>query len=157
MNPFYSENCSFCTLKFLNVIFFDREEKKMNKKDKERSLSCIVMRSREISLMRGLMWHFQFHFLIEVLIWRGTFSWKLHLNRTSGSKVMSNWMILWTIENNNEKHFFFWLYLTINAPDIDFRLIIDRNTCTVHFLYFNRHHYKSYPIRQSDHASSQHS
>ncbi len=39
-------------------------------------------------------------YLIEVLIWRGTFCWKPHLNRTSGSKVMSNWMILKSKRNS---------------------------------------------------------
>ncbi len=64
--------------------------------------------------------------LIEVLIWRGTFCRKPHLNRSSGPKAMSNWMILRTIENKNS-YSFFWLYLTINAPD--FRLIpLDRHT-----------------------------
>ena len=38
-------------------------------------------------------------YLIEVLIRRGTFCWKPHLNRTSGSKVINNWKILKTIEN----------------------------------------------------------
>ena len=33
---------------------------------------------------------FPVFYLIEVFIWRGTFCWKPHLNRTSGSKVMSN-------------------------------------------------------------------
>ncbi len=36
--------------------------------------------------------------------WRAlfTFCWKPHLNRTSGSKVMSNWRILKTIENKKK-------------------------------------------------------
>ena len=37
-------------------------------------------------------------YLIEVLLWRGTYCWKPHLNRISGSKVMSNWMVVKTIE-----------------------------------------------------------
>ena len=44
---------------------------------------------------------------------RYIFAEKPHLNRFSGSKVMSNWMILRTIEI----HSFIWLCLTINAPD----------------------------------------
>ncbi len=45
-------------------------------------------------------------YLIELLIWRGTFCWKPHLNRTSGSKVMSNWRILKTIENKRNSFLF---------------------------------------------------
>ena len=41
-----------------------------------------------------------FSFLFDwVLIWKGTFHWKPHLIWTSGSKVLSNWRILKTIEN----------------------------------------------------------
>ena len=32
---------------------------------------------------------FSFFYLIEILIWRGTFCWKTHLNKSCGSKVMS--------------------------------------------------------------------
>ena len=64
-----------------------------------------AMRSREIS-WNSHMWHFQFSILIEVLIWRGTSCWKLHVNRSSGSKVMSNWRILRTIENNRSSLLF---------------------------------------------------
>ena len=39
-------------------------------------------------------------------------SWNSHI-RSSGSKVMSNWRILTTIEI----HFLFWLYLTISVAD----------------------------------------
>ena len=63
------------------------------------------MQSRGIS--RKLhMWHFQFSYLIEVLIWRGTFCWKPHLNRSNGSEIMSNWRILRTIENNRNSFLF---------------------------------------------------
>ena len=48
--------------------------------------------------------------LIEVVIWRGTFWWESHLNRSSGSKVMSNWWIFRTIENNRNS----FLFLTIS-------------------------------------------
>ncbi len=44
--------------------------------------------------------------LIDVLIRRGTFCWKPHLNRSSGSEVMSNWKILRTIENNRNSFLF---------------------------------------------------
>ncbi len=45
-------------------------------------------------------------YLIEVLTWRGTFCWKPHLNRSSGSKVMSIWRVLRTIENNRSSFLF---------------------------------------------------
>ena len=65
-------------------------------------------------------------FLFEELIRKGTLCWKPHLNRTSGSKVMSNWRILKTMENKGNT-FLLCLYLTINAPD--FRIIpLDCNT-----------------------------
>ena len=38
-------------------------------------------------------------YLMKVLIGRDTICWKPHLNLTSGSKGMSNWRILKTIEN----------------------------------------------------------
>ncbi len=44
--------------------------------------------------------------LNKVLIWRGTSCWKPHLNQTSGSKVMSNWTILKTIENKRNSFLF---------------------------------------------------
>ncbi len=70
---------------------------------------------------------FSVFYLIEVLISRGTFCWKPHLNQTSGSKVISNWKILQNNRKQREIHNFFWLYLLINAPD--FRLIpLDCNT-----------------------------
>ena len=49
---------------------------------------------------------FSVFYLTEKLIWRGTFCWKPHLNRASGSKVTSNWMILRTIENNRNSFLF---------------------------------------------------
>ncbi len=74
------------------------------------------MRSREI------LFNFLFY-LIELFIWRGTFGWKLHLNQTSGSKVMYNWTLK-TTENNRKK---FIPISHINTPD--FRLIpLDHNT-----------------------------
>ncbi len=45
-------------------------------------------------------------YLIEVLIWKGTFCWKTCLNWSSGTKVMSNWRILRTIENNRNAFLF---------------------------------------------------
>ena len=36
---------------------------------------------------------------------RGAFCWKTHLNRSISSKVMSNWMILRTIEKNRRNSF----------------------------------------------------
>ncbi len=47
-----------------------------------------------------------FSFLFEMITWRGTFWWKLHLNRSSSSKVMSNWRVLRTIENNRNSFLF---------------------------------------------------
>ncbi len=44
-------------------------------------------------------------YLLELLIIRGTFCWKHHLNRTSGFKV-SNWRILKTRENKRNPFFF---------------------------------------------------
>ena len=63
--------------------------------------SSYVMRSRGIS-RKLYMWHFQFSIFIEVLIWRGKFCWKPHLNRSSGSN-------LWAIEDsqNNRKQLIF--------------------------------------------------
>ena len=49
---------------------------------------------------------FSVFYLIQVLIKRGTFSWKSHLNQTSGSKVMSNWRILRTTENRRNAFLF---------------------------------------------------
>ncbi len=49
---------------------------------------------------------FSFLFDWEVLIRSGTFCWKRPLNRSSGSKVMSNWRILGTIENNRNAFLF---------------------------------------------------
>ncbi len=77
---------------------------------------------------------FPFLYLFEILIKRGTFCCKPLVNRTSGFKVISNWMILKTIEKKKEMHSFYWLYLTINAPD--FRLIpLDRNTYKLTSIY----------------------
>ncbi len=45
-----------------------------------------VMRSRGAS-RKSNMWHFQFFYLIEVLIRKGIFCRKSHLNQASGSKV----------------------------------------------------------------------
>ena len=79
------------------------------------------MRSRGIS-RKSDMWHFQFSIWLKCSFGE-VFCWKPHLNWSNGSKVMSNWMILKTIEI----HSFFWLYHTINAAD--FRLIpLDHNT-----------------------------
>ncbi len=44
---------------------------------------------------------FSVFYLNEVLIWRGTFCWKPHLNQSSGSEFMGNWRILRTIEKRN--------------------------------------------------------
>ncbi len=49
---------------------------------------------------------FSVFYLIEVFTWRGTFCWKPHLNRSSGSKVISNWRVLRTIENNRNTFLF---------------------------------------------------
>ncbi len=38
--------------------------------------------------------HVTFSVLVEVLIFRGTFCWKPHLNQISGSKILSHWRIL---------------------------------------------------------------
>ena len=43
---------------------------------------------------------FNFPIWLKCSFGRGTFSWKPHLNWSSGSKVLSNWRILRTIENN---------------------------------------------------------
>ena len=87
------------------------------------------MRSRGIN-QKSDLWHFQFFYLIEVL--RCTFCWKPCLNWSSGSKVISNWMILRTIENNRNS-FLFWLCLTINT--LDFWLIpLDRNTYVIWYM-----------------------
>ncbi len=60
---------------------------------------------------------FSVFYLIKVVIRKGSFCWKPHLNRSCGSKAMSDWRILRTIEIN----FCFWLS--------DFWLIsLDRNT-----------------------------
>ena len=40
-----------------------------------------------------------FSFLLNLIAHLGTFCWKPHLNRSSGSKVMSNWRIRKTIKN----------------------------------------------------------
>ena len=62
------------------------------------------MRSREIS-RNSNMWH-NFHFSIWLKCsWRGK-CWKPHLNRSGGSKVMSNWRILRTTENNTNSFLF---------------------------------------------------
>ncbi len=69
---------------------------------------------------------FSVFYLIEILIRRGTFCWKPHLNRTSGSKVIAieRFSKQW---KTKEMHSFFWLYLKFKAPD--FQLIpLDRNT-----------------------------
>ncbi len=58
------------------------------------------------SVFKSNRWHFSVFYLIEVLIWRGNFCWKPHLNQTSGSKVMSNWRILKTIENKRNSFLF---------------------------------------------------
>ncbi len=57
--------------------------------------------------------------LIEVLISRGTFCWKSHLNWTSGSQIKLT-------EENKRNTFIFWLYLKINGPDIQLTSL-DRN------------------------------
>ena len=86
------------------------------------SAICDAIKGNQLELEQVT---FSVFYVIEVLILRGTFCWKIHLNRSSGSKVMSNWKILRTIQNNRNS-FFFWLYLTINAQN--FRLIpLDRN------------------------------
>ena len=76
-------------------------------------------------------------YLIEVLIWRGTFCWKLHLNWTSGSKVMSNWRILKTRVKRNLSYF--WLYLAISAPD--FQLIPVNGNTGLNCKIINKNHF----------------
>ena len=73
-----------------------------------------VMRSREISL-KSNMWHFQ-SFLLD---WSAQSAHleryillKMHLNWTSGSKVMSNWRILKTIKN--KRNLFLFLAISHN-------------------------------------------
>ena len=86
------------------------------------SSSSYVMRFRsEVELVT-----FSVFYLIEVFIKRCTFCWKPHLNHTSGPKVIAIERFS-KQQKTKEMHSFFWLYLTINAPD--FRLIpLDRNT-----------------------------
>ncbi len=73
-------------------------------------------RTRTCDIFSFLFW------LIKVLTSIGTFCWKPHLNWSSGSKVMSNWRILRTIENNRNSFLFLAIYLSINAAD--FRMIL---------------------------------
>ncbi len=68
------------------------------------NLTYLKIRYREISL-NIVHVIFSVFYSIEVLIWRGTCCWKPHLNRTSGSKVLSNWRILKTIENKRNSPF----------------------------------------------------
>ena len=84
-----------------------------------------MMQSREISL-KSNTWHFQ------LSIWLKSSFGEVHFaeNTTWIGPVVPR---LWAIEGfsgqlkTKEIHSFFWLYLTINAPD--FRLIpLDRNT-----------------------------
>ncbi len=69
---------------------------------------------------------FSVFYLIEVLIWRGTFCWKPHLNGTRGYKVMSR-QLKDSQNNRKQKKFipFFWLCLTI-TPDF-WLILLDRN------------------------------
>ncbi len=94
------------------------------------------MQSRGISLKSNVT--FSVFYLIEVLIWRGTFCRKPYLNQISDSKVMSNWMILKTIENKSNSFVFLFVcccffgggYISISHPD--FGLIsLDRNACYI--------------------------
>ena len=89
------------------------------------NLRSYVMRSREIS-RNSNMWHFQ------LSIWLSAHTERYILLKTSpelvqGFKVMSNWRILRTIENNGNSY----LCLAISQQSMlpDFRLILlDRNT-----------------------------
>ncbi len=84
------------------------------------------MQSGEISLTSN-MWHFQFS------IWLKCLFWEVHENPTwLGWVVPKFWAIegfseLTTIENTKNYNPFFWLYLTINAPDFQLSPQ-DRNT-----------------------------
>ena len=57
------------------------------------------MQSGEIS-RNSHMWHFQFSIWLKCSFREVHFAENPHLNRSSGSKVMSNWRIHRTIENN---------------------------------------------------------
>ena len=85
------------------------------------------MRSREIN-RNSHMWHFQFS------IWLKCPFGEVHFaENPTCSKVMSNWRILRTVENNRNSFLFLAIYLTINAAN--FWLIpLDRNT-------YNGHHF----------------
>ncbi len=63
------------------------------------------MRSWEIS-RKSHMWHFSFLLDWNAHLERYIFCLKPHFNRSSGSKVMSNWRILRTIENNRDSLLF---------------------------------------------------
>ena len=63
-------------------------------------------RSSEFFTVRIKLIHYWEFYLIEVFIWKGTFSWKPHMNSTSGSNIMSNWRIFKTIENKGTSFLF---------------------------------------------------
>ncbi len=63
------------------------------------------MRSCGIS-WNSHMWHFQFSIWLKCSLGEVHFAEKPHLNRSTGSKVVSNWRVLRTIENNRNSFLF---------------------------------------------------
>ncbi len=107
-NPFGFLSISSCDITCLHSKPNERKERKQLEK------YIYVMRSRKIS-MKSNMWHFQ-SFLLD---WSAQSAHleryillKMHLNWTSGSKVMSNWRILKTIKN--KRNLFLFLAISHN-------------------------------------------
>ena len=113
MGFFY--NCNVLCLQ--NWVYFRTFcQKKKHKIVTKLDASCWKIVYMWCNQSRGISWKYStcdiFSFLFD---WSphlrgGTFCWKLHLNRSSGSKVMSNWRFLRTIENNRNS----FLFLTVS-------------------------------------------
>ncbi len=67
---------------------------------------------------------FSVFYLIQVLMKRGTFWWKPHLNQTSGFKVIAKWRILIKIESKRNM----FLFLAVSHNQCSRLTILDRNT-----------------------------
>ena len=114
-------------LAFITLVGFDIKSWKLHTQQLNMSqniiLLCFTMR---VMRSRGIMWHvtFSVFYLIDILIRRGTFCWKPHPNRTSGSKALINWRIPKTIENMSLQVCFITscLVVTLVAADVLFRI-----------------------------------
>ncbi len=68
----------------------------------------LIYEMRSSGISWNSMWHFQFSIWLKCSL--GTFCWKPHLKRSSGSKVMSDWRVLRTIEHNRNSFLFLAIY-----------------------------------------------